>query len=711
MTELEKQKLRDNVPRELRDLKQWVARHGKLPVNPMNGKLASATDPATWGDFEMTLATKNSDGVGFVFTAENGLVGIDLDTVRNPETGWVAPAAKEIIETIGSYTELSPSGYGFHIIARVKNAKLSWHKAELPDNGIVRVDTDPQTGEVRLDAEGKTRYKKPEVEMYSNARYFTVTGRALKGYTQLREVDAEVIAKLQKRFASEKPENKAQMTLENAIKAKKTAPVNVMADKDYLSIGLEKDRTFQAIWNGARPNGNESSDDLALMSKLAYWTNRDKSAMLEAFVRSPHCQTKDEKHRRKALERADYLDRTADKAIAGCGRTAAEEDRSAKAHQNTPEKKENTIMNKNVAKGEPETSRIQAGTDKASILEFIRPLTEFTEKEAQWLIPGWLPRGEITLLASSGGVGKSSVTCEIAAALSRGKACLLDEEGTVREPQSVLILNAEDSVETQLLGKIRQLGGDLSRIFALDVSTGKSMSSIKIGSTDMADIIRHLKPDLCILDPLQAFLPADVNMAARSAMRNYLESLHELGMETGCTFLIVCHSNKRKCASGRDRLADSADLWDMARAIVMAGYTSENDTRYLSHEKSSYAGQMETVLFTVENGLPVVTGYSNLRDADYVQQRAWRDTPEEKPNAELLNALVELADPAGEKKHPYNELTGKYGEEIWGGKQPGRAIGRLRKLLEEKGFSVRINVQVRTNERNQKGFAISPIKG
>lgn len=154
MTELEMQKLRDNVPRELRDLKQWVARRGKLPVNPMNGKLASATDPATWGDFEMTLATKNSDGVGFVFTAENGLVGIDLDTVRNPETGRTDPAAKEIIKTIGSYTEFSPSGYGFHIIARVKNAKLSWHKAELPDNGIVRVDTDPQTGEVRLDARG-----------------------------------------------------------------------------------------------------------------------------------------------------------------------------------------------------------------------------------------------------------------------------------------------------------------------------------------------------------------------------------------------------------------------------------------------------------------------------------------------------------------------------------------------------------------------------
>lgn len=114
-------------------------------------------------------------------------------------------------------------------------------------------------------------------------------------------------------------------------------------------------------------------------------------------------------------------------------------------------------------------------------------------------------------------------------------------------------------------------------------------------------------------------------------------------------FLSSAIQTNARVRGGRDRLADSADLWDMARAIIMAGYTGENDTRYLSHEKSSYAGQMETVLFTVENGLPVVTGYSNLRDADYVQQRAWRDTPEEKPNAELLNALVELADPAGRR--------------------------------------------------------------
>ena len=226
----------------------------------------------------------------------------------------------------------------------------------------------------------------------------------------------------------------------------------------------------------------------------------------------------------------------------------------------------------------------------------------------------------------------------------------------------------------------------------------------------MADIIRHLKPDLCILDPLQAFLPADVNMAARSAMRNYLESLHELGMETGCTFLIVCHSNKRKCASGRDRLADSADLWDSARSVIMAGYTGEDDIRYLSHEKTNYDKRAETVLFTVTDGLPVVTGRSDLHDSDYISQRAWRDTPAEQPNLALLDAIIELADPDGEKKHPYNELTGKYGEEIWGGKQPGRAIGRLRKLLEEKGFATRMNIQIKVNGCNQKGFAVYPIK-
>ena len=73
---------------------------------------------------------------------------------------------------------------------------------------------------------------------------------------------------------------------------------------EYLRIGLDKDRIFRALWDGYRDTGDESSNDLALMNKLAYWCNRDEGRMIEAFLASPYAAGKDDAHRAK-LERED----------------------------------------------------------------------------------------------------------------------------------------------------------------------------------------------------------------------------------------------------------------------------------------------------------------------------------------------------------------------------------------------------------------------
>src|SRR5688572_2197345 len=82
-----------NIPVALRAIPQWVAWRAdvpheagkkpvKMPVNPLTGKNASSTDPATWSTFEMAIQRANDDrlaGIGFVFTEEAGIVGVDLD--------------------------------------------------------------------------------------------------------------------------------------------------------------------------------------------------------------------------------------------------------------------------------------------------------------------------------------------------------------------------------------------------------------------------------------------------------------------------------------------------------------------------------------------------------------------------------------------------------------------------------------------------------
>ena len=111
----------------IRDLRQWVCwlseeRDGKLtkiPYSPLTGGKASSTNPATWAGYsEAVVAYKERGdcGIGFMFTKEDEFVGVDLDHCLDSETGEVEDWAREIIHELDSYTEVSPSGTGVHIL-------------------------------------------------------------------------------------------------------------------------------------------------------------------------------------------------------------------------------------------------------------------------------------------------------------------------------------------------------------------------------------------------------------------------------------------------------------------------------------------------------------------------------------------------------------------------------------------------------------------
>ena len=121
----------ENIPRDLRQLAQWVCwrivlRKGKATKMPMQpgGAPASSTDFKTWSTFERVCNSNGQfDGIGFVFTKEAGFVGIDLDKCRNPETGETEKWALAIIGELDSYTlNLSQSGTGCHVIVKRKPA-------------------------------------------------------------------------------------------------------------------------------------------------------------------------------------------------------------------------------------------------------------------------------------------------------------------------------------------------------------------------------------------------------------------------------------------------------------------------------------------------------------------------------------------------------------------------------------------------------------
>jgi len=124
--------------------RRFVARRGKEPIDPITGYGAKANDPTTWGTLEQALEAVDIyhlDGIGVELG--DGLCGVDLDHVID-DNGQISERAQEIITTMDSYTEISPSGTGIHIL----------FAGSLPEG---------------------TR-RKDGLEMYSEGRYFTVTG-------------------------------------------------------------------------------------------------------------------------------------------------------------------------------------------------------------------------------------------------------------------------------------------------------------------------------------------------------------------------------------------------------------------------------------------------------------------------------------------------------------------------------------------------------
>ena len=264
-------------------------------------------------------------------------------------------------------------------------------------------------------------------------------------------------------------------------------------------------------------------------------------------------------------------------------------------------------------------------SEEQSFLSCFKTLDNIEEEEPRWYVEGLIPEGQIASMASDGGVGKSTLATNIAANRSAGRPCFLDSPEFECNPQLVAFLSTEDSVRKKMKRKLREAGAVMENIIVPDFKADTSglLRSFKFGSDEMAEFVRYYRPALCIFDPLQGFVPPEMNMGARNAMRDCMAPLVSLGEDVGTTFLVVCHTNKRKGAYGRDRMADSADLWDISRSVLMMGFTDEQGVRYLSHEKSNYGELQETRLFSIDNnGRMIPEGTTWKRDREYQQEAA-----------------------------------------------------------------------------------------
>lgn len=186
-----------------------------------------------------------------------------------------------------------------------------------------------------------------------------------------------------------------------------------------------------------------------------------------------------------------------------------------------------------------------------------------------------------------------------------------------QEPQTVLFFSAEDSMQHVLKKRLRLNGAVMENIKSIDPSDDR-FERLKFDDPFLGELIKEHRPALVIFDPIQSFIPWKADLSKRNQVRQSLTNLIKYGEKYGCTFLIIVHTNKQSNVWGRKRIADTADLWDAARSVLIAGETGEDNIRYISHEKCNYGPTGETVLFSIENGAVKFNGYSGKKDREYV---------------------------------------------------------------------------------------------
>ena len=278
-------------------------------------------------------------------------------------------------------------------------------------------------------------------------------------------------------------------------------------------------------------------------------------------------------------------------------------------------------------------------------------LADVPMQSVAWLVPQLLPLGEVSLLGADGGTGKGIWQAQLIAYVTAGKTSgffPLPPQQTGK----VLLLAGEDDPGKVLKARLTAAGADMSRVMVVtsDAYFARTGSPLCIPDTSFAKYVGKAAPALVIIDPLQSFLPAGVEMASRNQMRSALLPLKALCAKHGCAALISMHTNKRANVSGRARLADSSDIWDIARSVLMMGRDKNSEKIYLSHEKSSYSAPARTALLHIEQAqvegvktaVAVFDSRTDKKDADFVEERRVRTAQTKEDTAQaILNVLAE----------------------------------------------------------------------
>ena len=246
---------------------------------------------------------------------------------------------------------------------------------------------------------------------------------------------------------------------------------------------------------------------------------------------------------------------------------------------------------------------------KAETVKIIR-MSDVELTPVDWLWKPYLPFGKLSVLQGNPGEGKTYFAMHLVAACTNGK--LLPNMERL-EPFNVIYQTAEDGLGDTVKPRLIEAGADLDRVLVIDDSDVQ----LTISDERIEKAIIENNAKLVIIDPIQAYLGADVDMNRANEVRPIFMRLGQVAQRTGCAILLIGHLNKAAGMQSLQRGLGSIDIAAAVRSVMFIGKLKHDPTmRILTHEKSSLAPPGASLAFSLgdEGGFRWVGEYDITAD-------------------------------------------------------------------------------------------------
>lgn len=299
---------------------------------------------------------------------------------------------------------------------------------------------------------------------------------------------------------------------------------------------------------------------------------------------------------------------------------------------------------------EPARTNVSAFPHVSVLMPRLRKMADIPEERLVWLSKGRLAEGKFTILDGDPGLGKSTITLDWAARITTGRPL---PNGPTNRPRCVIMLSAEDGLGDTVRPRFAVAGGDLNKLFVFEMVDDEglvSLPSIPGNLEGLSHMVEAVDAALIIIDPLVAFLGADVKANSDQDVRRALSPLAALTDRTRAAVLALRHLNKATGMSSLYRGGGSIGIVGAARFALLAARDPEDETgkrRLLAFQKCNIGEEPPTLAYHLEGVPGTDVAYISWDGESTVRANALTEGPKsegdragaEEAKAWLLDAL------------------------------------------------------------------------